>query len=331
MSFWDKISSNWKSIIFGPFAQKKLNVLEGYLNKHTGAGLTPAEREANAFTEHLADKQMQFQQQMRDSQYQSAVADMRAAGINPALAYQQGGNVAPAGAGGHSVAPSVSDLSGLLGQIANLKLLDAQRRNIESETDVNLQSVNESKSRIEQIRANIENLSAQNDVLSANARKLGLEGDALDVTNAWLEREKLVFYRAAQLANTLTAEQISEVQARIDNIDADTRKKLQEILESKQRIRNLIAEESLTEKQQEELVARIDKVEQETKNLVKDGKMTEKDIEFYEWNHSVEELTGFGPNTPGKRYIPVGEDLRRMKEFGYNKRKHNYERKKTPW
>lgn len=39
----------------------------------------------------------EFSERMRNTQYQSAVADMRAAGINPMVAFSQGGNAAPTG------------------------------------------------------------------------------------------------------------------------------------------------------------------------------------------------------------------------------------------
>ena len=73
----------------------------------SGSGLTQAEQEANAFTAQQAQNQMDFQQQMRDTQYQSAVADMRAAGVNPALMYGSGanGNSAMSGAMASSVTP----------------------------------------------------------------------------------------------------------------------------------------------------------------------------------------------------------------------------------
>lgn len=46
-----------------------------------------------------ANKQMRFQRDMSNTSYQRAMDDMRAAGINPALAISQGGASTPGGAG----------------------------------------------------------------------------------------------------------------------------------------------------------------------------------------------------------------------------------------
>jgi len=56
------------------------------------------QRATNAQNMELAQKQMDFQREMSNTAYQRATADMKAAGINPMVAYQQGGASSPAGA-----------------------------------------------------------------------------------------------------------------------------------------------------------------------------------------------------------------------------------------
>lgn len=150
------------SAAFGKSPFGNSGFLGSMLNKYTGAGLTGAEKEANAFSAEQAQKQMDFQQQMRDTQYQSAVSDMRAAGVNPALMYGSGasGNVAPAGASASSIAPANGDFVGLLGQIANLSLLNEQRKNIKADTKQKIANAAKeaSETTLNELKANYQNL-----------------------------------------------------------------------------------------------------------------------------------------------------------------------------
>lgn len=69
-------------------------------------------REAMDFEASQAQKQMDYQTEMSNTAYQRAVADLKAAGLNPALAYQQGGASTTSGAMASGVSSSGSTASG---------------------------------------------------------------------------------------------------------------------------------------------------------------------------------------------------------------------------
>jgi hypothetical protein len=81
--------------VVGSVVSGGLGLLGGIMNNNANADQAS---NANQFSAQQAQDQMDFQKQMSNTSYQRGTADMEAAGLNPMLAYSQGGASVPTGA-----------------------------------------------------------------------------------------------------------------------------------------------------------------------------------------------------------------------------------------
>jgi len=106
-----------------------------------------AQRKTNNTNIKLGREQMAFQEEMSSSAYQRGVQDMKKAGLNPMLAYSQGGASTPmgsmpqvknpveaAGNTGQAAASIITALQGIQQSQAQTEQLEAGTKKIESET-----------------------------------------------------------------------------------------------------------------------------------------------------------------------------------------------------
>jgi len=94
-------------------------------------------KQANAANAKQAQQQMDFQREMSGTSYQRGIEDMKEAGLNPMLAYSQGGASSPGGASasiGDEISPALNSgraAQMLTAQVDNMK---AQNANINANT-----------------------------------------------------------------------------------------------------------------------------------------------------------------------------------------------------
>lgn len=197
-----------------PFVTSALSFLGG---SQRNEAQIEAARIANAASAVAAREQMDFQERMSNTSYQRAVADMKAAGINPMLAAMRGGASTPGGAMYQAQMPRIDDIVTPAMQTFNQsRLASAQEAQMYSQANLTTEMVDQVVQTVKNLKTEEERIKATTAMLVEQASFLIQQGmtqvevrNQLRATVAKLEQEeKLLGFdvKAAELLDNFGRE-----------------------------------------------------------------------------------------------------------------------------
>lgn len=141
------------------------SLVGGYMANRSREDVAAA---ANAASAESVAKQIEFQREMSNTSYQRAVADMRAAGINPMLAALKGGASTPTGGAYQAQMPQVYDIATPAAQVFSaVQSSGAAAQQAQTQENLSKSQIRQVEAAADKIREEIKNIPIEGDRLKA--------------------------------------------------------------------------------------------------------------------------------------------------------------------
>lgn len=182
----------------------------------------------NKFNSREAAAARGWNLQMDNTKYQRTVADMKAAGVNPALAMDGGVTTqATSNATAQGASPAYSNLSAIASMaqaISAARLNDAQARNINTDTKLK------------------EN---QGNYYYELGKKTFQEALGVEIDNQFREESNQLKIQGQKLANSMTEERIKEINENINKLKSETDLAIKQAKTEEEKVKLMITQEAL--------------------------------------------------------------------------------------
>jgi len=174
---------------------------------------------ANVASAESAARQMEFQREMSDTSYQRAVADLKAAGINPMLAAMKGGATTPGGSSYQAQMPQVYDtFTPAVESYNRTQLSSAQTAQTEAQTGLTNTQVKQVEAATDKIREEIKNIPTEGERLRQMVFNLAAQ-ENLYLQQAYTEKDRQRMLKATVTKLVEEAKVIGAEASAIDSLN----------------------------------------------------------------------------------------------------------------